>query len=46
VPDCNLHTVGDTLSLISHTFTLHPGDLLATETPDVAVHLPETRKST
>ena len=28
-----VYTVGDTLSLISHTFTLHPGDLLATGTP-------------
>jgi 2-keto-4-pentenoate hydratase/2-oxohepta-3-ene-1,7-dioic acid hydratase in catechol pathway len=27
------YTVGDTLSLISHTFTLRPGDLLATGTP-------------
>jgi 2-keto-4-pentenoate hydratase/2-oxohepta-3-ene-1,7-dioic acid hydratase in catechol pathway len=29
-----VYTVGDTLSLISHTFTLRPGDLLATGTPD------------
>jgi 2-keto-4-pentenoate hydratase/2-oxohepta-3-ene-1,7-dioic acid hydratase in catechol pathway len=28
-----VYTVGDTLSLISHTFTPHPGDLLATGTP-------------
>jgi 2-keto-4-pentenoate hydratase/2-oxohepta-3-ene-1,7-dioic acid hydratase in catechol pathway len=28
-----VYTVGDTLSLISHTFTLRPGDLLATGTP-------------
>ena len=28
-----VYTVGDTLSLISRTFTLHPGDLLATGTP-------------
>jgi 2-keto-4-pentenoate hydratase/2-oxohepta-3-ene-1,7-dioic acid hydratase in catechol pathway len=28
-----VYTVGDTLSLISHTLTLHPGDLLATGTP-------------
>jgi 2-keto-4-pentenoate hydratase/2-oxohepta-3-ene-1,7-dioic acid hydratase in catechol pathway len=28
-----IYTVGDTLSLISHTFTLRPGDLLATGTP-------------
>ena len=28
-----VHTVGDTLSLIPQTFTLHPGDLLATGTP-------------
>ena len=28
-----VYTVGDTLSLISHTFTLLPGDLLATGTP-------------
>jgi 2-keto-4-pentenoate hydratase/2-oxohepta-3-ene-1,7-dioic acid hydratase in catechol pathway len=28
-----VYTVGDTLSLISHTFTLQPGDLLATGTP-------------
>ncbi|WP_370617398.1 fumarylacetoacetate hydrolase family protein [Mumia sp. Pv 4-285] len=28
-----VYTVGDTLSLISHTFTLNPGDLLATGTP-------------
>ena len=28
-----VYTVGDTLSLVSHTFTLHPGDLLATGTP-------------
>ena len=27
------YTVGDTLSLVSHTLTLHPGDLLATGTP-------------
>ncbi|WP_103339932.1 fumarylacetoacetate hydrolase family protein [Amycolatopsis sp. CA-126428] len=27
------YTVGETLSLISHTFTLRPGDLLATGTP-------------
>jgi 2-keto-4-pentenoate hydratase/2-oxohepta-3-ene-1,7-dioic acid hydratase in catechol pathway len=27
------YPVGDTLSLISHTFTLRPGDLLATGTP-------------
>ena len=31
--DQMVYTVGDTLSLISHTFTLHPGDLLATGTP-------------
>jgi 2-keto-4-pentenoate hydratase/2-oxohepta-3-ene-1,7-dioic acid hydratase in catechol pathway len=28
-----VYTVGDTLSLISYTFTLRPGDLLATGTP-------------
>ena len=28
-----VYTVGDTLSLISRTLTLHPGDLLATGTP-------------
>jgi 2-keto-4-pentenoate hydratase/2-oxohepta-3-ene-1,7-dioic acid hydratase in catechol pathway len=28
-----VYTVGDTLSLLSHTFTLRPGDLLATGTP-------------
>jgi len=28
-----IYTVGETLSLISHTFTLRPGDLLATGTP-------------
>ncbi|GAA0250309.1 fumarylacetoacetate hydrolase family protein [Cryptosporangium japonicum] len=28
-----VYTVGDTLALISHTFTLYPGDLLATGTP-------------
>ena len=28
-----VYTVGDTLSLISHTFTMRPGDLLATGTP-------------
>jgi 2-keto-4-pentenoate hydratase/2-oxohepta-3-ene-1,7-dioic acid hydratase in catechol pathway len=28
-----VYTVGDTLALISHTFTLRPGDLLATGTP-------------
>lgn len=28
-----VYAVGDTLSLISHTFTLRPGDLLATGTP-------------
>jgi 2-keto-4-pentenoate hydratase/2-oxohepta-3-ene-1,7-dioic acid hydratase in catechol pathway len=28
-----VYTVGDTLSLISHTFGLRPGDLLATGTP-------------
>lgn len=28
-----VYTVGDTLSQVSHTFTLHPGDLLATGTP-------------
>ena len=28
-----VYPVGDTLSLISHTFTLRPGDLLATGTP-------------
>jgi 2-keto-4-pentenoate hydratase/2-oxohepta-3-ene-1,7-dioic acid hydratase in catechol pathway len=28
-----VYTVGDTLSLISHTFTLRPGDVLATGTP-------------
>jgi 2-keto-4-pentenoate hydratase/2-oxohepta-3-ene-1,7-dioic acid hydratase in catechol pathway len=28
-----VYTVGDTLALISHTLTLHPGDLLATGTP-------------
>ncbi|MHA6758103.1 fumarylacetoacetate hydrolase family protein [Streptacidiphilus sp. PAMC 29251] len=31
--DQMIHTVGETLSLISHTLTLHPGDLLATGTP-------------
>jgi 2-keto-4-pentenoate hydratase/2-oxohepta-3-ene-1,7-dioic acid hydratase in catechol pathway len=31
--DEQVYTVGDTLSLISHTFTLRPGDLLATGTP-------------
>ena len=28
-----VYPVGDTLSLISHTFTLRPGDVLATGTP-------------
>ena len=28
-----VYTVGDTLSLVSRTFTLRPGDLLATGTP-------------
>ena len=28
-----VYTVGDTLSLVSQTMTLHPGDLLATGTP-------------
>jgi len=28
-----VYTVGDTLSLISHTFSVRPGDLLATGTP-------------
>ena len=28
-----VYAVGDTLSMISHTFTLRPGDLLATGTP-------------
>jgi 2-keto-4-pentenoate hydratase/2-oxohepta-3-ene-1,7-dioic acid hydratase in catechol pathway len=28
-----VYTVGDTLALVSRTFTLHPGDLLATGTP-------------
>lgn len=31
--DQMVYTVGDTLSLISRTFTLQPGDLLATGTP-------------
>jgi 2-keto-4-pentenoate hydratase/2-oxohepta-3-ene-1,7-dioic acid hydratase in catechol pathway len=31
--DQMVYTVGDTLSLISHTFTVRPGDLLATGTP-------------
>jgi 2-keto-4-pentenoate hydratase/2-oxohepta-3-ene-1,7-dioic acid hydratase in catechol pathway len=31
--DQMVYTVGDTLALISRTFTLHPGDLLATGTP-------------
>lgn len=31
--DRMIHTVGDTLSLVSRTFTLRPGDLLATGTP-------------
>ena len=31
--DKMVYTVGDTLSLISHTFTLRAGDLLATGTP-------------
>jgi len=31
--DQMVYTVGDTLSLISRTFTLRPGDLLATGTP-------------
>src|SRR3954469_24036679 len=31
--DQMVYTVGDTLSLISHTFTLRPGDVLATGTP-------------
>lgn len=31
--DDMVYPVGDTLSLISHTFTLRPGDLLATGTP-------------
>lgn len=29
-----VYTVGSTLALISHTFTLRPGDLLATGTPE------------
>lgn len=28
-----VYTIGDTLSLVSHTLTLRPGDLLATGTP-------------
>lgn len=28
-----MYTVGETLSLISHTLSLRPGDLLATGTP-------------
>ena len=28
-----VYTVGDTLSLVSHSFTVRPGDLLATGTP-------------
>lgn len=31
--DQMVYSVGETLSLISRTFTLHPGDLLATGTP-------------
>ena len=31
--DQMVYTVGDTLALISHTFTVRPGDLLATGTP-------------
>ena len=31
--DQMVYTVGDTLSMISRTLTLHPGDLLATGTP-------------
>ncbi len=31
--DQMVYTVGDTLSLISRTFTVEPGDLLATGTP-------------
>ena len=31
--DQMVYTVGDTLSLISRTFTIRPGDLLATGTP-------------
>jgi 2-keto-4-pentenoate hydratase/2-oxohepta-3-ene-1,7-dioic acid hydratase in catechol pathway len=31
--DQMVYTVGDTLAQISHTFTLLPGDLLATGTP-------------
>jgi 2-keto-4-pentenoate hydratase/2-oxohepta-3-ene-1,7-dioic acid hydratase in catechol pathway len=31
--DQMVYTVGDTLALISRTFTLQPGDLLATGTP-------------
>jgi 2-keto-4-pentenoate hydratase/2-oxohepta-3-ene-1,7-dioic acid hydratase in catechol pathway len=31
--DQMVYTVGDTLSLVSQTLTLHPGDLLATGTP-------------
>ncbi|MFJ8748752.1 fumarylacetoacetate hydrolase family protein [Streptomyces sp. NPDC102441] len=31
--DQMVYTVGDTLSLVSHTLTLRPGDLLATGTP-------------
>ncbi|MDL4818608.1 fumarylacetoacetate hydrolase family protein [Actinomadura opuntiae] len=32
--DQMIYTVGETLSLISHTLTLRPGDLLATGTPE------------
>ncbi|MGY1808647.1 fumarylacetoacetate hydrolase family protein [Blastococcus sp. SYSU D00669] len=38
-----VYTVGDTLSLISHTFTLRPGDLLATGTPSGVGYAREPR---
>ena len=38
-----VYPVGDTLSLISHTFTLRPGDLLATGTPSGVGYAREPR---
>ncbi|MBM0127425.1 fumarylacetoacetate hydrolase family protein [Pimelobacter simplex] len=38
-----VYTVGETLSFISHTFTLRPGDLLATGTPSGVGYAREPR---
>lgn len=41
VRDEMAYTVGDTLSLISRTLTLWPGDLLATGTPSGVGYAPD-----